>query len=133
MKIIFENGTAFEQPEQAKAVISPLRSGRDWRIISVIGTVDAVKAAFTNGAVYRQEWESTDAEGNTETFTHDLSDWSVAGEVVDHRDGTVSVLMGKPTEIEILQARLAAKDEELKVSNDRAAVLESRIGKGVSI
>lgn len=31
---------------------------------------------------------------------YDNSEYSLAGEIVDHRDGTVSVKMGKPTEVE---------------------------------
>ena len=36
-----------------------------------------------------------------ETTSHDNSEYSMAGDVVDHRDGTVTVKMGKPTEIEM--------------------------------
>ena len=38
--------------------------------------------------------------------TEDLSAWSVAGEIVDLRDGTLLVYMGKPTEKETLQKML---------------------------
>lgn len=116
-RIVFADGTTFQQPEQAKAVVSPLRSGREWRQIAVTGTVEAVKAAFTDGASYYQAWDSLETvvdpeteETTTQTVEHtrDLSEWSVAGEVVDHRDGTCTVLMGKPTETELLQAQLAA-------------------------
>ena len=116
-RIVFEDGATFEQPEQAKAVISPLKTGRDWRQITVIGTVDAVKTAFIDNASYYQAWDSIETvidpeteETTTQTVEHtrNLSDWSVAGEVVDHRDGTCTVLMGKPTETELLQAQIAA-------------------------
>ena len=33
---------------------------------------------------------------------YDYSDYSKAGDVIDHRDGTVTVKMGKPTGMEIL-------------------------------
>ncbi len=116
-KIVFADGTTFLQPEQARAVISPYQAGREWRRIAVTGTVEAVKAAFVDHAQYVQAWESLETvtdpetgESSTQTveYTHDLSDWSVAGEVVDHRDGTCTVLMGKPTEAERLQAQIAA-------------------------
>lgn len=103
-RIKFADGTVFQQPEMPAAPITPLKAGREWRRITVIGTVDAVKAAFVDNAQYVQAWDSVDAEtGKTETLTRDLSAYSVAGEVVDHRDGTVTVLMGKPTEIEAEQ------------------------------
>ena len=104
-RIIFSDGTVFPQPETPSAVVSPLKSaGREWMRICVVGTAEAVKAAFTDNAQYAQAWDSVAAEtGETETLTRDLSAYSVAGEVVDHRDGTVTVLMGKPTEIEAAQ------------------------------
>lgn len=116
-KIVFADGTTFQQSEQAKAVVSPLKTGRDWRQIAVVGTVDAVKTAFIDNASYYQAWDSIETvidpeteEETTQTVEHtrDLSEWSVAGEVVDHRDGTCTVLMGKPTEVELLQAQIAA-------------------------
>ena len=47
-------------------------------------------------------------ETKTETQTFDNSDYSVAGSITDNRDGTVTVLMGKHTELEIAQD---ARDE----------------------
>ena len=52
--------------------------------------------------------EVRDEEGNisfkmvTETETYDNSEYSIAGDIVDHRDGTVTVKMGKPTAEELL-------------------------------
>lgn len=122
-KIRFASGVEFSQPEQATPPISPLPSGRTWRRIDVIGTVDEAKAAFVNDAQYAQVWDSVvtevDEEGNeVETIveeSRDLSEWSVAGEIIDRRDGTICVLMGKPTEMELLQAELADADAALAV------------------
>lgn len=46
----------------------------------------------------------------------DNSEYSIAGDIVDHRNGTVTVKMGKPTEIEILRKQLenAASSEEIE-------------------
>ena len=123
-RIIFTDGTTFEQPEQPKAVVSPLMAGREWRQIAVTGTAAAVKAAFQDGAQYHQAWESLETvtdpdtgETSTQTveYTRDLSEWSVAGEVVDHRDGTCTVLMGKPTEREMMQAQLEEQAAALAI------------------
>ena len=38
----------------------------------------------------------------TRTDVYDNSEFSIAGDVIDHRDGTVTVKMGKPTASEIL-------------------------------
>ena len=120
-RIKFADGTVFQQPETPAAPITPLKAGREWRRITVVGTVEAVKAAFVDGAQYAQVWDSVRvdvAEDGTETAvteeqTYDLSGFSVAGEVVDHRDGTCTVLMGKPTELELAQAEAAELLENL--------------------
>lgn len=121
-RIVFADGKTFNQPEQMKSVVTPLESGREWRQISVIASVDKVKEAFIDGAEYRQEWDSiettVDEDGNAVeknvTYSRDLSEFAVAGEVVDHRDGIVTVLMGKTTEIESMAAREAEYIENLR-------------------
>lgn len=49
---------------------------------------------------------------------YDNSDYSVAGSITDNRNGTVTVKMGKPTEVEALQAQLAnaVTEEELNTA-----------------
>ena len=59
-----------------------------------------------------QEFEDTevqtDEQGNetlrvvTKTVSYDNSEYSIAGDIIDHRNGTVTVKMGKPTAEEIL-------------------------------
>ena len=39
---------------------------------------------------------------------YDNSDYCVAGDITDHRDGTLSIKMGKPTQIEQLEEENAA-------------------------
>ena len=41
----------------------------------------------------------------------DMSAYSLAGQITDYRDGTVSIKMGKPTEAETLRAQLAEIEE----------------------
>ena len=60
-----------------------------------------------------QEFEETienyDEEGNvihetvTRTEEYDNSEYNIAGPITDHRDGTVTVKMGKPTAEELLE------------------------------
>lgn len=108
-RIVFADGTSFPCPEQPQAPVHPYPDRkREWRRITVIGEMGAVKAAFVDGAVYRQEWDSQvtaeDGSQTTETVTEDLSAYSVAGDLVDARDGNITVYMGKPTELELAQA-----------------------------
>ena len=42
---------------------------------------------------------------------YDNSEYSLAGDITDYRDGTVSIKMGKPTEAETLRAQLAEIEE----------------------
>ena len=118
MQIIITNadGTerTFDCPVQTAAPIANLTRGREWKSISVIGTADEVKAAFVDGITYRQQWESAiiaeDGTQTTETQTRDLSDYCVAGDVVDTRDGNVTVYMGRKTEVEKLQEQVDVLD-----------------------
>ena len=118
MQIIITNadGTerAFDCPVQPAAPISNLTRGREWKSIAVIGTADEVKAAFVDGITYRQQWESAiiaeDGTQTTETQTRDLSDYCVAGDVVDTRDGNVTVYMGRKTEVEKLREQVEVLD-----------------------
>ena len=118
MQIIITNadGTerTFDCPVQTAAPISNLTRGREWKSIAVIGTADEVKAAFVDGITYRQQWESAviaeDGTQTTETQTRDLSDYCVAGDVVDTRDGNVTVYMGRKTEVEKLREQVDVLD-----------------------
>ena len=48
--------------------------------------------------------------GQTEEVVteEDMSEYSIAGDITDHRDGTVSIKMGKPTETESAKATVTA-------------------------
>ena len=118
MQIIITNadGTerTFDCPVQQAAPISNLTRGREWKSISVIGTADEVKTAFVDGITYRQQWESSiiaeDGTQTSEIQTRDLSDYCVAGDVVDTRDGNVTVYMGRKTEVEKLREQVDVLD-----------------------
>ena len=118
MQIIITNadGTerTFDCPVQPSAPVSNLTRGREWKAIAVVGTADEVKAAFVDGITYRQQWESAiiaeDGTQTTETQTRDLSDYCVAGDVVDTRDGNVTVYMGRKTEVEKLREQVDVLD-----------------------
>ena len=46
---------------------------------------------------------------------YDNSEYSIAGEITDHRDGTVSIKMGKPTETETLRKQLEDAEHAAKI------------------
>ena len=81
---------------------------REWRRFTISATTAEALAAFVPGAVIGRAWDSAiyDEEGTqtgTEVLTEDLIDYCIVGDVVDHRDGTVSVYIGKKTDAELYQ------------------------------
>ena len=52
--------------------------------------------------------ESGMPTGQTVDHERDMSEYSLAGDITDHRDGTVSIKMGKPTETESAKATVTA-------------------------
>ena len=64
--------------------------------------------------VFRETKDKLDNDGNSTGQTEevvteeDMSAYSLAGEITDHRDGTVSIKMGKPTETELSAATVTA-------------------------
>ena len=64
--------------------------------------------------VFRETKDKLDNDGNPTGETEevvteeDMSAYSLAGEIVDYRDGTVSIKMGKPTETESAKATVTA-------------------------
>lgn len=67
--------------------------------------------------VFRETKDKLDNDGNPTGQTEeivteeDMSAYSLAGEIVGYRDGTVSIKMGKPTETETLRAQLNEIEE----------------------
>ena len=89
------------------AVLGRLRD-TDWndrnsKAITLEMDFEAAKSLFVDGC----PWSIVCVDGETETVW-DNSEFSVAGSVTDHRNGTVTVKMGKPTAEERL-AQLLAK------------------------
>ena len=99
-------------------------NGRDSKAITLTMGYSEAVALFVNGVawsiVQRESVPVLDENGQptgetTEQVSEfDNSDYSVAGSITDNRDGTVTCMMGKKTDLEILQeskddAELAAR------------------------
>lgn len=113
------NGTLYP------AEISGRLTDRDWdgresKSITLEMTHAAAEALFADGAAWSivdtytadKLDDAGEPTGETETVTqeYDNSEFSVAGEITDHRDGTVTVKMGKATALEDAYARLYGGD-----------------------
>lgn len=70
--------------------------------------------------------ESGMPTGQTVDHERDMSDYSLSGDITDHRDGTVSIKMGKPTETEKSNYTVEALMGE-SITPQRAAELRPMI------
>lgn len=92
--------------------------GRDTKTIHLTMTHDAVAALLPDNTpwsiVQREMMDVLDEQGKPTGETeervqeYDNSEYSLAGDITDHRDGTVSIKMGKPTESESAKATVTA-------------------------
>ena len=78
-------------------------------------TYEEAASLFVDGLEWYHIYED-DATKEQEVYND--SDYSVAGSITDNRNGTVTVKMGKPTEVEVLQKQLAnaVTEEELEAA-----------------
>lgn len=94
---------------------------RETQTIYLTMSHDEVAALLPSGTpwsiVMRETHDVLDEQGRPTGQTkevvdeYDNSAYSLAGEITDYRDGTVSIKMGKPTEAETLRAQLAEIEE----------------------
>jgi len=109
MNLIVNGNITFAVAETDRVPINVYtKNTREWYQLHIVGTYSDILAAFTDYTSVRYEWESQvyDVEGNlleTNTETRDISEYTVPGDIVDMRDGTFFVYIGKPTEVELLQ------------------------------
>nr|DAQ20799.1 MAG TPA: hypothetical protein [Caudoviricetes sp.] len=108
-----------EYPAEISGVLqNPKWDRRDTKAITLEMTHDQAVSLFVDGLAWSIKQVNTyqvfddkgqpTGETKAETQTFDNSDYSVAGSITDNRDGTVTVMMGKHTELEIAQD---ARDE----------------------
>ena len=91
---------------------------RDAKTITLTMTTTEVAALLPNNTpwsiVLRETVNKLDNDGNPTGETEEVvnewdnSEYSLAGDITDHRDGTVSIKMGKPTETENAKATVTA-------------------------
>ena len=104
------NGTTYP------AIINGKHIDREWNdresktITLEMAYADAI-ALFVNGLAWSilmdVEKEQEDGSIVTVQEEYDNSEYSMAGSITDNRDGTLAVKMGKPTQLEAMQAQLA--------------------------
>lgn len=110
--------------------------GRDTKTICLTMTHDQVAALLPDNTpwsiVQREMVDVLDEQGKPTGDTeervqeYDNSEYSLAGDITDHRDGTVSIKMGRPTETENAVGAVVALTGEV-VTVARAAELRPMI------
>ena len=110
--------------------------GRDTKTITLTMTAAEAAALLPDNTswsiVQRDMVDVLDEQGNPTGETrevvneYDNSEYSLAGDITDHRDGTVSIKMGKPTETENAVGAVVALTGEV-VTMARAAELRPMI------
>lgn len=81
---------------------------RSTKRITTVMDYATANALFVNNA----QWSivETDASG-TNINEYDNSDYILAGDIIDHRDGTLTIVMGKLTDLEEAYELLLGGDE----------------------
>lgn len=113
-----------EYPAEISGVLqNPKWDRRDTKAITLEMTHAQAVSLFVDGLAWSIKQVNTypvfDKQGQptgetkTETQTFDNSDYSVAGSITDNRDGTVTVMMGKHTDLELAQAAQAEAESAL--------------------
>lgn len=88
--------------------------GRPTCTVTIKGSAADVASLLPNNApwslIEREDVpdESGMLTGQTVDHERDMSEYSISGDITDHRDGTVSIKMGKPTETESAKATVTA-------------------------
>ena len=111
-------------------------NGRDTKTITLTMTHDAAAALLPDNTpwsiVQRETVDVLDEQdqptGETKEVVneYDNSEYSIAGDITDHRNGTVSIKMGKPTDSELSAATVTALVGQ-SITPQRAAKLRPMI------
>lgn len=102
-------------------------NGRDTKTVTLTTTHDVAAALLPDNTpwsiIQRETQDVLDEQGQPTGETkevvneYDNSEYSISGEITDYRDGTVSIKMGKPTQLEMMQAQLANAVTQAELDN----------------
>lgn len=87
--------------------------GRESKSVTLAMTYDEVRALLPDGTPWSivQRTPAADGSGKETETEWDNSAFSLSGDITDHRDGTVTIKMGKPTDLEDAYEMLLRGDE----------------------
>lgn len=87
--------------------------GRESKSITLTMSHDEAAALLPDGTPWSivQRTPAPDESGTENENEWDNSAYSLSGDITDHRDGTVTIKMGKPTDLEDAYEMLLGGDE----------------------
>lgn len=87
--------------------------GRDTKTVTLVMDHATAAEIFVDGAKWKTICEYDDPETGEHVIEEcDCSEYCIAGNIIDHRDGTLSVVMGKETALEQALELLYGGNEE---------------------
>lgn len=101
--------------------------GRDTKEIVLEMDYAAAAALFVDGL----SWSIVCQEEGQPEEEYDNSEYSMVGDITAHRDGTLSVLMGKPLEVELQAQRIQELEQAGGGDSAIKADLEAAYQEGV--
>lgn len=106
---------------------NPAWDGRDTK--EIVLTIDYATAAalFVDGLA----WAIVCRDEGQPEEEYDNSEYSMVGDITAHRDGTLSVLMGKPLEVELQAQRIQELEQAGGGDSTIKADLEAAYQEGV--
>ena len=115
-----------EYPAEISGNSADITWDRRWtKSIRLSMSANEIAALLPNNTpwsiVQRDMMDVLDEQGNPTGETkevvneYDNSEYSLSGDITDHRDGTVTIKMGKPTETETLRAQLEDAEHAAKI------------------
>lgn len=91
---------------------------RETVLINLTMSYTEVIALLIDNVKWSKGWcEECEMTDHTEEVIteEDMSEYSISGDITDHRDGTISIKMGKPTKIEILESQITGTITETEL------------------
>lgn len=86
--------------------------GRESKAITLSMTYAQAAALFVDGCSWSIIQDVYDEQGQSAQEVYDNSDYCVAGDLTDHRDGTVTAKMGKQSDAERLNAAVTTQEAD---------------------
>ena len=104
-----------------------LMEGRESRAVTVALPYSEALELFRSDTPWAVVNEWTDEDGTPRSSTTDMSEYCISGPITDHRDGRVTIRMGKPKEEELMLVPLGEAPKTKQEANALRSVLEDAV------